>query len=132
MTVMSQDLPDLPDILRTVREYLEGIADAVPDRERYHALCCIHLLSIAEREVTAPAAIEAAELKSISAFLGESVEAEHALSTLAHRIRSGHTDARWEAAFDLVMQQVVNKVSVTKPEHLALVHRRSGDGIHQD
>ena len=132
MTAMSQDLPDLPDILRTVREYLEGIAGAVPEHERYHALCCIHLLSIAEREALAPASIEAAELKSISEFLGEPVAAERAFGTLAETIRSGRTDARWDAAFDLVMQQVVNKVSVTKPEHLALVHRRSGDGIHQD
>ncbi len=132
MTAMSQDLPDLPDILRTVREYLEGIAGAVPEHERYHALCCIHLLSIAEREAIAPASIEAAELKSISAFLGAPVAAERAFGTLAETIRSGRTDARWDAAFDLVMQQVVNKVSVTKPEHLAPVHRRSGDGIHQD
>ena len=132
MTAMSQDLPDLPDILRTVREYLEGIAGAVPEHERYHALCCIHLLSIAEREAIAPASIEAAELKSISAFLGAPVAAERAFGTLSETIRSGRTDARWDAAFDLVMQQVVNKVSVTKPDHLAPVHRRSGDGIHQD
>ena len=36
---MSQDLPTLPDLLLTVREFIEEITPQLEGRDRYHAMC---------------------------------------------------------------------------------------------
>ena len=128
---MKQDFPTLSDILRTVREYLEGIQSVVPEHERYHALCSIYLLSIAEREVTASTASVAEEVRAIGELLGDAVAIQTAVPALAKAIREGRLDSKWDMAFDLVMRQVIDKVSITKPEHLAPQHRSASSGLHQ-
>jgi hypothetical protein len=120
---MSHDLPTLPDILRVVRDYLDSIRDAVPEQDRYHAICCSHLLSIAEREVTRGAMLDAEEAAALNAFLGKTLHPGAAICEFAKGLRAGAFDAQWETATALVLQSVIDKVLITKPDHLHPMHR---------
>jgi len=120
---MSQDLPTLPDLLRVVREFIEEVKDSVPDKDRYHALCCIHLLSIAERELEQGAHLDAATAGALGTFLGEALEPAQASQVLAEGLRAGRFDDRWEAVAPLVLRTVIDKVRVVKPDHLHPMHR---------
>lgn len=122
-TDTGMDQPYLPDLLRVVREYLEHIQGQVPDHERYHALCCAYLLAIAEREVTQGKALAGASNARVAAFLGISPQSESATRALADALRSGRLDADWDGAFALVLAQVIDKVRISKPEHLHAMHR---------
>lgn len=125
---MSQDLPDLPEILRVVREFIDKIKDNVPDQERYHAMCCSYLLAVAEREVINGATLDAEESNALSAFLGKPLNAAEACVELAIGLRAGRFDSAWEQASDLVMRHVIDKVIVSKPEHLHAMHRAMHPG----
>ncbi len=120
---MSHDLPSLPDILRVVRDYLDSIKDAVPEQDRYHAICCSHLLSIAEREVTQGAGFDTEEAAALNGFLGKTLRLEEATLELTQGLRTGALDTQWEAVSALVLQSVIDKVMITKPDHLHPMHR---------
>ena len=120
---MSHDLPLLPDILRVVRDYLDSIKDAVPEKDRYHAICCSHLLSIAEREVTQGPSFDAEEVTALNRFLGKTLSLDKATREFAHGLRAGTLDAQWETVSALVLQSVIDKVMITKPDHLHPMHR---------
>jgi hypothetical protein len=122
MRASDQDQPALSDILRVVREYIEGIIERVPDEDRYHAMCCVYLMSVAERELIAqePDTELNARLHSL---LGDASPKPIAIHELATRIRAGRCDAAWDETFALVLDQVINKVRVSKPDHLHPMHR---------
>lgn len=108
---MSQDQPSLLEILKVVREYLDEIKDVVPEKDRYHALCCSYLLAVAEREVASGTLAESRDVR------------EREIAELATRLRAGRCDDDWDRTFSLVMQQVIDKVKVSKPDHLDPLHR---------
>lgn len=120
---MSQDLPSFPEIIRTVREFIEEITDELQDQDRYHALCAVHLLNIADRELGLGATLDAQEHRRLESFLERSGTLTELYATLGAEIRAGHCDQRWDEAFDLVLAHVIGKVRVTKPEHLDTMHR---------
>lgn len=121
----AQDQPDLAEILRTVREYLESIVDRVPSEDRYQAMCSVYLMAIAERELAA-GAVAAAELEQrLQAFIGDVLPHAQATAELAARIRSGACDTGWDETFALVLAQVIHRVRVSRPEHLHAMHRRA-------
>ena len=113
---MHRDAPDLPEILRTVREFVDEITDRLSGLDRYHALCASYLLSVAERELGEGAAVDLAEQAAFSPWSGDP-------AALAARIRSGELDADWDRLFPLLLDHVVNKVRISKPEHLHPMHR---------
>lgn len=113
---MHRDAPDLPEILRTVREFVDEITDRLGGLDRYHALCATYLLSVAERELAEGAAVDQAEQAAFSRWSGDP-------AALATRIRSGALDDEWEQLFPLLLDHVVNKVRISKPEHLHPMHR---------
>ena len=120
---MSQDLPALTDLLRVVREFIEEVTDTVPEKDRYHALCCVHLLAIAEREIARGADLDAAAAEALNAFLGETLGPAQASRNLAEGLRQGRFDARWEVVAPLVLRTVIDKVKIVKPDHLHPMHR---------
>lgn len=120
---MSQDLPDLPELLRTVREFIDEVTPQLDGRDRYHGLCASYLLTIAERELSLGSDIDAEERANLAQFIGMEAELGHGYATLARAIRSGRLDERWDQLMTLLMQHVVNKVRVTRPEHLHPMHR---------
>jgi hypothetical protein len=118
------DQPALPDLLRVVREYLEHVQDQVPDRERYHALCCAYLLAVAEREVTQGRALADASAARIAGYLGMP-PGGGASRALADALRAGRLDEDWDGAFALVLAQVVDKVRISRPDYLDPMHREA-------
>jgi hypothetical protein len=120
---MSQDLPDLPELLRTVREFVDEVTPQLDGRDRYHGLCASYLLTIAERELALGAAIDAEERANLAEFIGMEAELGHGYATLARAIRSGSLDERWDQLMTLLTRHVVNKVRVTRPDHLHPMHR---------
>lgn len=120
---MSQDLPSLPELLRTVREFVDEITPQLDGRDRYHGLCASYLLSIAEREMALGPEIDADEQSMLAHFIGMETDLAHGYATLARAIRSGSLDERWDQLMSLLTRHVVNKVRVTKPDHLHPMHR---------
>lgn len=124
-TDTGMDQPDLPDLLRVVREYLEHIQGQVPDHERYHALCCAYLLAVAEREITQGRPLVAASTARLGGYLGLPPQSGSVTRALAEALRSGHLDADWDGAFAQVLAQVIDKVRISRPEHLHPMHREA-------
>lgn len=120
-----QDQPGFGEILRIVREYLESIVDKVPDEDRYHAMCCAYLMTVAEREHAVDGADAVSLKQRADALLDACLPYPASVGLLAQRIREGACDTRWDDTFALVLAQVVNKVRVSKPEHLHQLHRES-------
>lgn len=120
---MLQDQPDVPEILRTVREFVTSVLDKLDDQERYHALCANYLLNIVEREFALGREIDDAAAAQLRAFLGVEAPLPELSTRLCAAIRGGECDARWDEAVALVLDQVVAKVKVTKPEYLDPRHR---------
>jgi len=112
---MDQDQPSLIEILRVVREFIDDSKDALPEKDRYHALCCSYLLALAEREVAAGA------LPGARASEAATTDARR---ELAVRVRAGECDADWDRTFERVLHDVIEKVRISKPEHLDAMHRR--------
>ena len=121
--MMSQNLPNLSDILSEVRAFIEAITPTVEEKDRYHAMCCSYLLAVAERELTLGEAAEA-EMQTARAALAEvsgtSLPGE---VELAASLRQGRLDAHWDAALESVLRQVVARVKVSKPTHLDPLHQ---------
>jgi len=121
--MMSQNLPNLSDILSEVRAFIEAITPTVEEKDRYHAMCCSYLLAVAERELTLVEAAEA-EMQTARAALAEvsgtSLPGE---VELAACLRQGRLDAHWDAALESVLRQVVARVKVSKPTHLDPLHQ---------
>lgn len=122
---MRQDLPDLPDLLRTVRDFIDAMTPVVPDKDRYHAMCCSYLLAVAEREVTGGARASqhmALALEALGQNAGMSLDSTE---TLATRLREGALDAHWDAALEAVLTLVLARVRVSKPGHLHPMHQEN-------
>lgn len=115
---MGRDKPDVVEIIKTVDEFVAQLLDGLAGRERYDALCARYLLGVAERELGAGARMDRAEQRRLEAFLGEAGPLDELTAKLAARIRAGACDARWDEVFDLVFGHVINKVAVSRPEHL--------------
>lgn len=120
---MSQDNPPLAEILRTVREFIDGVTPGLDGQDRYHALCTNYLLGIVEREVALGDGIDREEAAALAAFTGRSEALAAGYAALAREIRAGVHDERWEALAALLLGHVVNKVRVSKPDHLHPMHR---------
>ncbi len=120
---MSQDQPSLPDILRVVRDFIEQIKEDVPDKDRYHAMCCSYLLSVAEREISDDARLADKKNDVLCTFLGRPMVPLAATRALAAGLREGRFDEQWDKVTELVLHHVIDKVMVSKPEHLNAIHR---------
>jgi Domain of unknown function (DUF6285) len=118
-----QDQPGIAEILRVVREYLDKIVERVPIEDRYHAMCCQYLMTVAEREIAAESRDSDDFKARLDAFLGQTMPVSDAIRELANRIRTGQCDSTWDDTFSLVLDQVISKVRVSKPEHLDPMHR---------
>lgn len=125
---MSQDLPNVPDLLLTVREFIEEITPQLDGRDRYHALCANYLLDIVRRELALGPALDADEHSMLAHFIGMDTDLEHGYATLARAIRSGSLDDRWDQLLTLLTRHVVNKLRVSRPDLLHPMHQGAADG----
>lgn len=120
---MSQNLPTLADLLHEVRAFLDGITPGLPEQDRYHALCCSHLLALAAREVEAGPALACAIAEARAALARHTGLSLSSEDELAGRLRDGTLDPHWEAALETVLRTVIARVRITKPGHLDPMHQ---------
>ncbi|MBV1932839.1 MAG: hypothetical protein KUG71_14115 [Porticoccaceae bacterium] len=140
---MSQDNPDIQEILTTVKEFAEGVAGRSSGAERYDALCAAFLMGVVQRELNLGGQQDDDQLAALRGLLSAQSEqgapadpgltevqlTEGALPKLyqvfSKNVREGRYDNDWQTAFDFAFKQVVDKVRVTNPNHLEVEHRES-------
>ena len=120
---MSQDKPDIKEILVTVKELLESIANKSKGGERYDALCGAFLIGVVDRELDLGERQDEGQSGELQQLLGREGSLSDLYQQFGQQIRRGELDEQWPAAFDFAFKQVVDKVSVTNPNYLADMHR---------
>ena len=114
---MNRDQPGVEEIVVTVREFLEEITERLQGIDRYHAMCASYLLAIAQRELAQGAAADDADSVALAGLPQEAGE-------LAARLRRGEFDDQWNELLPRMLAHVVNKVRISKPEHLEPMHQQ--------
>lgn len=126
---MAYDQPDLPEILRTVREFVADIGGRLDGLDRYHALCVQQLLDVGLREIREWSPAETAG-DAVLRGLGDS-PADAPIGTvvtdLCRAIRAGRFDDDLDSLREALMIHVIEKVNVTNPAVLAPEHRRTSE-----
>lgn len=126
---MAYDQPDLPEILRTVREFVADIGARLDGLDRYHALCVQQLLDVGLREIQEWSPAETAG-DAVLRTLGDS-PADAPIGTvvtdLCRAIRAGRFDDDLDSLREALMIHVIEKVNVTNPAVLAPEHRRTSE-----
>jgi GTP cyclohydrolase FolE2 len=121
--MITQDQPDVAEILRTVAEFARGVAARSMGSERYDALCAAFLVEVVDRELAAGTAPLLRQQAELSALLGAASAPQRLYEDFCRRVRAGALDADWERAFDFALHQVIDKVRVTNPAYLEPEHR---------
>lgn len=120
---MSQDDPNIQEILTTVREFAEGVAARTQGAERYDALCAAFLMGVVLRELQLGEAQDSGQRARLQALLGCGGDLKPLYREFSARVRRGDFDRNWQQAFDFAFEQVLDKVRVTNPNHLEVEHR---------
>lgn len=117
---MPHDWPELPDLLVTVREFLDDLTPRLEGQDRYHALCAAYLLNIAGRELkewSRPATQDDARLAALVPD-SELMSPAEVVSALCRDIRAGKHDERLPELMTVMHAHVSSKVRVSRPEYL--------------
>ena len=120
---MTQDAPNVDELLLTVREFVQEITPQLDGRDRYHAQCAVYLLDILRRELGADAGDETVEQAMLARYLDDGAAGATGLAALAAEIRSGRLDARLDELQVDLIRQVAGKVRITRPDQLHPMHR---------
>jgi hypothetical protein len=118
-----QDRPTLPNILATVRDFLEHGTDTSPAQLRFRAQVSAFLLGVVEREVALGPELDRQASKELAAFLDKVASLDEMIDMFCRAARTGELDARFDAALELALALTIAKVRIVKPEHLAPQHR---------
>lgn len=126
---MAHDGPELIEILRTVREFVDDITPRLDGLDRYHALCARFLLEVAGRELATWAPRETGGDARLRALVGAPPERPmgEVLAELCAAIRAGRFDDDLDTLRETLMDHVIEKVRVSKPEALAPEHRPASE-----
>jgi hypothetical protein len=116
---MAQYQPDLNDLLHTVRAFLEDVGPRLGEGDRYQARVAAFLVGVAERELAGGEAADRAFEARLGALLGFPGDIANLTGRLCEAIRSGELDGRWDETVALVLGDVVDKVKIVRPDHLA-------------
>lgn len=117
---MPHDWPDLPELVRTVREFLRTLDDDLEGQQHYRARCAEYLLGIVERELQEwqpqpggdDEALEAVLSKAAVGGSGSPIE------RLSRALREGHFDQDLDSLLPELLRHVEHKISVSKPQYL--------------
>ena len=123
---MSQDPPSLDELLVTVREFVDEIAPQLAGRDRYHALCASFLLEVVRREVANADAEADEERAMLGRYLEHAEGGTGGIAALAHAIRGGGLDERYDELLDDLTRHVASQVRITRPDVLHPMHREDG------
>ena len=122
---MAHDLPELPEMITTVREFIADITPQLDGLDRYHGLCAQFLLDATLRELAAWAPRETADDRRLRGLLGAPAEQpmSDVMVELCRAIRAGRFDDDLDTLGETLTAHVVDKVRVAKPAVLAPEHR---------
>ncbi len=120
---MSQDKPDIKEILVTVKQLLESIANKSKGGDRYDALCGAFLLGVVDRELDFGERQDESQRVELQVLLARKGSLSDLYQQFCQQVRRGELDEQWPATFDFAFKQVIDKVSVTNPDYLAAMHR---------
>jgi hypothetical protein len=95
-----RELPDIPDMLSTVRDFLAQLVPELDKGSKFEAQVAIYLLDIAQRELAAPPAPKAGAMR------------------LCADIRAGACDASWETTLDTEFEAVIARVRIARPDYM--------------
>ncbi len=122
---MAHDWPSLPELVITVREYIDDLTPRLQGMDRYHALCAVQLLEVVSRELQEWTPRETADderLRALGKFAAE-VPRDELTARLSSQIHAGEFDHRMAELEHAMLEHVIAKVRVTKPAYLAPEHR---------
>jgi len=124
---MAHDLPELPEMIATVREFIADITPQLNGLERYHGLCAQFLLDATLRELAGWAPVESADDRRLRKLLGAPAgqPMKDVMHDLCRAIRAGRFDNELDALRETLTAHVVDKVRVAKPAVLAAEHRET-------
>lgn len=122
---MAHDWPSLPEMITTVREYIDDLTPRLSGMDRYHALCSLQLLDVVQRELKEWQALETADDARLRALAGldADVPRDELTARLSAQIHAGKFDARMPELEAAMLAHVIAKVRVSKPGYLAAEHR---------
>ncbi len=123
VSALSQDKPDIKEILITVKQLLESIANKSKGSERYDALCGAFLIGVVDRELDYGEPQNERQSRELQILLGREGSIHDLYQQFCQQVRHGKLDEHWPAAFNFALRQVVDKVSVTNPDYLTTIHR---------
>ena len=122
---MAHDWPSLPELINTVRDYIDDLTPRLQGMDRYHALCSLQLLDVVQRELhewTPRETPDDARLRALG-DLGPEVPRDELTARLSAQIHAGKFDQRMAELERAMLEHVMAKVRVTKPGLLAAEHR---------
>ena len=122
---MAHDWPSLPELVITVREYIDDLTPRLQGMDRYHALCALQLLDVVMRELHEWTPRETHDDTSLRTLggLGPEVPRDELTARLSSQIHAGKFDQRMAELERAMLEHVMAKVRVTKPSYLAPEHR---------
>jgi hypothetical protein len=124
LVTLTQDRPTAAELVRAVREFLEGdVMAATEGRVQFHTRVAVNALGMIERELTDGPGFVAAERERAAAILeydisGHAGDARDLEIELAAAIRNGSLDDRLDAVRDHVRATVREKLLVANPGYL--------------
>ncbi len=121
---MNQDQPDIQEILRSVIAYIEDVAQRSGGSERYDALCASYLLGAVARELTLGPEQVRVQTEKLTALTNTSGSLPELYKVFCRHVRVGGYDETWNEAFEFALQQTIDKVAVSNPQHLDAIHHR--------
>ena len=120
---MSHDRPSLPELLKSVRELLDGLGPQVLPEARYNVRVAAFLIGIAEREVASGGAFDARARSELASFLDREAPLGDLEKELAARLRRGELDARLDEVLALLLPHIAEKARLVRPSALEEMHR---------
>jgi hypothetical protein len=125
LRALTQDRPDIPEILKTVAEFISGVAGRSSGGERYNALCAVFLLKVVERELAADTLAAQSQMRELARLTGAEPSVTEPYAAFCASARAGKLDAQWDAVMAFALSQVIDKVRVTNPDYLEPMHREA-------
>ena len=117
---MAHDGPELPDLVRTVRDFVQAVEPRLDGEQRYHALCSVYLLEIVERELLSwvPQCTDDDQRLYALADVATDQDVSTAVKKLCADIRAGRFDDELPTLHASLLAHVESKVRVSKPDFL--------------
>ncbi len=125
---MSQDQPELTDLLETVQAFLVGFAPLLEGKAKFDVQISAHLLGIASRELRAGEASDDADRAAYAQLLGVDGSLAELKLLFCQKLRRGELDACWDKALNTALDEVTRKVLIVRPEHLGVAGKVPGNG----